>query len=535
MGLGENDIMIFFDMFEMDYDKLKGYSFKMYMREAIIAFLNHESKATAYYVYNTFLDCYRIKGKVDSNFIELLDTLKSYEENAATFSYKERDHYVHSVNVFILGLYIYEQNATYRESFEKFYQKDVYVERHSNSTEEFFYQWGVTSLLHDIAYTVEVTSNQIKKFNSNKYTSLDPFSTQDLLSYNISITLGVEFGKIKEIMDGFVESMQKSGFVEHGYYSAIIVLKWYGNLIQKSGQSLEILYHPILNASTAILLHNFYKNTMQNPPFSLEQLSAKVHPMGYMLILCDELQEWNREAYGVLDKQKALMADSDIIVTDDMLSIHYITFEKTFSEDFATKKEDLFKKLLDIEEIFRDSVKVTCTTKSDVYIEEIRENDKYILPRPIIENLEKMAKVIHNNYNKNQLKAYQDKPLEYPTWETLPDTLKYSNIRQARGVFDKLNSYGYVATLEQEGREEIIEYTKEQIEELARDEHDAWWAERKFNGWTYAEEKNVDKKTSPYMLPYDELSETIKELDRDAVRDVFSLIKEIQLKVYKGE
>lgn len=151
------------------------------------------------------------------------------------------------------------------------------------------------------------------------------------------------------------------------------------------------------------------------------------------------------------------------------------------------------------------------------------------------ENLEKIAKLIHNNYNKNQIKKYQDKPLEYPTWEELPDTLKDSNIRQARGVFDKLNRYGYVATYEQDGREEITEFTKEQVEKLAREEHDAWWAERKSNGWTYAEKKNVDKKTSPYMLPYDELLETIKELDRDAVRNVFPLIKEIQLIIYKGE
>jgi hypothetical protein len=254
-----------------------------------------------------------------------------------------------------------------------------------------------------------------------------------------------------------------------------------------------------------------------------------------MLILCDELQEWNREAYGILDRQKTAAADSDITVTEDALRIHYITYKQTLNEDFAQKKEELFLKLLNINEVFINSIKVTCTSRSDMYIDEIRNEDKYILPRPILENLEKMAKEIHQNYNLNQLKTNKDKPLEHPTWEDLPDSLKYSNIRQARAVFDKLRKYGYIATFEQPGREEITGFKPEQLEELAIDEHNSWWAEREANGWTYAEEKNVEKKTSPYLVPYEKLSENIKELDRDAVRNVFPLLKSIHLKIYHAE
>jgi len=52
-------------------------------------------------------------------FIDPLDVLKSYEENATVLIDRQRDHYIHSVNVFILGLCIYTGNAKYRAAFEE--------------------------------------------------------------------------------------------------------------------------------------------------------------------------------------------------------------------------------------------------------------------------------------------------------------------------------------------------------------------------------------------------------------------------------
>ena len=67
-----------------------------------------------------FFDSYRIKLEGSTNpFIDLLDMLRAYEERAATLIEKQRDHYIHSVNVFILGLCIYSQNKNYRLSFDR--------------------------------------------------------------------------------------------------------------------------------------------------------------------------------------------------------------------------------------------------------------------------------------------------------------------------------------------------------------------------------------------------------------------------------
>ena len=112
-------VSAFFEALEVFEDNARGHSYKAYMRQAVLEFLENESKETAFAVYDAFFDSYRITLKGESNpFVDLLDVLRSYEENAATLIDKQRDHYIHSVNVFILGLCIYAQNKNYRASFD---------------------------------------------------------------------------------------------------------------------------------------------------------------------------------------------------------------------------------------------------------------------------------------------------------------------------------------------------------------------------------------------------------------------------------
>lgn len=66
-----------------------------------------------------FFDSYRIVIEGASTLLSIYDVLKNYEENAAVLIDKQRDHYIHSVNVFLLGLCIFAQNSAYREAFTK--------------------------------------------------------------------------------------------------------------------------------------------------------------------------------------------------------------------------------------------------------------------------------------------------------------------------------------------------------------------------------------------------------------------------------
>ena len=335
-----------FDMLEVFEDQQRGHCYKIFMRQAIYEFLQNETKEKAFAVYRAFFDSYRITLKGRTNpFIDLLDVLKSYEENAAILIDKQRDHYIHSVNVFLLGLCIYAGNAAYRAAFESaVMDKKEYPFSYDTKNEEFYYRWGLASLFHDVGYPVEIVGRQINKFidfatavgkekpvnvqlsfenfeELNRIPEITPkraftkcyferyedsiyidtLKPVDLLAHKLHTSLGVDLKDVKFALNDFVNVMAKFGFIDHGYYSSIIVLKWYGYLIQSAKYKPEYFFWPVLDSASAILLHNCYKNMMMKKPFNLGALLPDTHPIAFLLILCDELQEWNRKAYGIKD------------------------------------------------------------------------------------------------------------------------------------------------------------------------------------------------------------------------------------------
>lgn len=52
------------------------------------------------------------------------------------------------------------------------------------------------------------------------------------------------------------------------------------------------------------------------------------------------------------------------------------------------------------------------------------------------------------------------------------------------------------------------------VEELAEHVHNMWAEEKLRNGWKYGEKKDSEKKTTPCLVPYNELPEYEKEYDR---------------------
>lgn len=568
----------FFDELEVFEDISRGHSYKAYLRQAVLEFLENETKRNAFAVYESFFDSYRITLAGDTNpFIDLLDVLRAYEENAATLIDKQRDHYIHSVNVFILGLCIYIRNAKFRATFDaRNMDKADYPHSYDTKHEEFFYRWGIASLFHDVGYPVEIIGNQISKFmafatevddkvkvkshlefdnfeelNSivevipkrefiktyyEKYDScvyVDLLKPIDLLAHKLNTSIGVNLKDVKAALDTYVGVMAKSGFIDHGFYSAIIVLKWYGFLIQSCKYKPEYYFIPVLDSASAILLHNYYKNAIMKPPFNKGTLSPHDHPIAYLLILCDELQEWNREAYGIMDKKRTQARAASVVITNKRLDVTYITKKGMLPEQFSTEKEDLFRNLLDMDAIFEDGFSVGCESinaLSDLASE--LKQDTTIMSRPLLDNLEKLAIVIHELFNQKQLERHPNKPLSYPQFSDLPDTLKYSNLRQARSIADKLDLMGWEMRAQGSDGNVITEIRDDIVEALAKFEHDEWVRERIGSGWTYGEVKNIEKKISPYLVPYDELTEEIKENDRDTIRNIPNLLGMIGMAVY---
>ena len=199
---------LFFDELEVYEDIFRGHSYKIYLQQAILDFLKNETKKTAFAVYEAFFDSYRITLAGESNpFIDLLDVLLSYEENAATLIDKQRDHYIHSVNVFILGLCIYIKNAKYRTAFNTTnMDKTEYPNSYDTKHEEFFYRWGIASLFHDVGYPIEIIGKQINKF-------ID-FATE--VDGKVEVNSHLEFDNFEDL-NSITEVIPKQEFIKTYY------------------------------------------------------------------------------------------------------------------------------------------------------------------------------------------------------------------------------------------------------------------------------------------------------------------------------
>lgn len=541
-----------------------------YLCESINNFLADENVSTAYEVYSTFFDIYKLTDDNGKSFIDLLDVLHAYEENAAIMNERQRDHYIHSVNVFVLGLSIFAKNKAFAKVVHNKFvsEKTNYV----FGEEEFLLRWGIASLFHDIGYPIEIINNQLKGFISfvsgndsivkiiapyieyvdfSKFNSLevgtkafefcpdnitsaglvDVSVPTDIISAKIAIDYGFSYNEIKNGIDGYVKKMQKFLFVDHGFYSSVIIMKWYAELTKQQvdrNDAYKLLYYSVADAATAILLHNYYEKTLL--PFYNKKMNPHNNPIAYLLALCDCAQEWNRKAYGYFDKKKVAVDSSDVDVTKHGIKFHYITEKGTLNSEFVKKKSDNFISLLELDEIFPDGITVTATTNSSKYISYIQKQNYSPTARPLIENIEKIAMAIHEDYVKKQIE--RGKKVDYATWDELPDSLKYSNIRQAKTIFAKLSIVG--CSVEPNDSTPIKGFSNEEIELMAEYEHELWVEERKKNGWTYGEVKDVEKQITPYLIPYNELTEEIKEYDRDTIRNIIPLLKMVGMAVYRS-
>ena len=147
---------------------------------------------------------------------------------------------------------------------------------------------------------------------------------------------------------------------------------------------------------------------------------------------------------------------------------------------------------------------------------------------------EEIAKAIHAKHVRDlQGKKASTDPSMQP-WDQLTETLKESNRGQADHISEKLQRIGCGLEPAASGGAAAFEFTPEEIEVLAEMEHERFVAERRLDGWTLGP-KSVENKTSPTLVPWDELSDDVKELDRQAVRGIPEFLAEAGFEVRRVE
>ena len=72
------------------------------------------------------------------------------------------------------------------------------------------------------------------------------------------------------------------------------------------------------------------------------------------------------------------------------------------------------------------------------------------------------------------------------------------------------------------------------IEEIAKHVHEVWAQNRIKEGWVYGEERSTEKKTTPCLVPYEELPEIEKDYDRNTAIETLKLAIKLGFKIEKA-
>lgn len=557
---------------------------RLCLENAIARFLKSGKKEDAFDVYFCYLEMFVGDYRKTRRMIELLS---EFEANGSSLLMKHRDHYSHSVYVFCLGLAIYNSNHVYRGKYMKVYG----FHNEKEAACHYLKYWGLASLFHDIGYPFELPFEQVASYFEVEgedrakqpylsYRGLESFtrfnksmqrkigslfglgtekiisSTEELFAYALADKLGKIYYFSEEEMLGFLskkptEPNKFGHFMDHAYFSATVLFK-------KLFEELNIeLTESYIDSLTAIILHNsLYKFCIAyyKDPASNIRLKPEFHPLAYMLMLCDELQCWDRTAYGRNSKLELHPMDCEFDFNGDKITAKYIFDEaekekidrynadtskplKAYSSYVEIDKEANVNKFqADIERIV-DLSEVKLEVNTLIRKKEAKGQD-YISNSNFL-NIYNFAIVLNGRWgafeewkaakekgmveaflrNRNNEKRFAEEfgglSLEY----------KLSNINQAKSFAKYLNEIGCFYTNADVGFEMVEGFKEEEVLKIGILEHQRWLQEHYDMGWTYGSpdktRRELERKhndmipdLSGFDVSYEAAEENYKRLDK---------------------
>lgn len=136
--------------------------------------------------------------------------------------------------------------------------------------------------------------------------------------------------------------------------------------------------------------------------------------------------------------------------------------------------------------------------------------------------VERIARALHDSYRST---AAVGDPAAAP-WERLPESLRASNRAQATHLAEKIRRTG--RTLVPDDGDRPDRFTEREVDELGELEHERWTAERLAAGWTPGP-RDPHARTSPFLVPWEQLDDEVREIDRRFVRALPEILAETGL------
>ncbi len=142
--------------------------------------------------------------------------------------------------------------------------------------------------------------------------------------------------------------------------------------------------------------------------------------------------------------------------------------------------------------------------------------------------IEEIARAKHAQYLRDQsaARAMGSDPA-MREWEELGADLQRANRDFARGVAEHLARSGRRLVPDPTlGTSHDVPpiFSDDEIEELARAEHERWMRDRAAAGWVYGAVRDDERKHHPDMRPWEELDEPARAKDREPMRDLARIL-----------
>ena len=140
-------------------------------------------------------------------------------------------------------------------------------------------------------------------------------------------------------------------------------------------------------------------------------------------------------------------------------------------------------------------------------------------------DMELIAQAVHGEFVRSEtLSGRTGEDVSMRPWELLPESLRESNRDQAADIGRKLNEVGLDLVVTSNWGPPDFTFDADDLEDLAREEHDRWIQKLLADGWKPSPVKDVAQKLHPLLVPWDSLTDEQKGKDRNVVRSIPTLL-----------
>jgi hypothetical protein len=147
--------------------------------------------------------------------------------------------------------------------------------------------------------------------------------------------------------------------------------------------------------------------------------------------------------------------------------------------------------------------------------------------------MEALAEAIHRSFvAARRAEGRADHPSAVP-WADLPEHLRESNRAQADDIPEKLDLVGCRMGPLTDWAKAANPFTRDEIDRLAKREHDRWMQEKEAAGWSHGEPRDDEAKKHPDLVPWERLGPEARAKDREAVEQIPVLLARLGYQVWR--